>query len=107
VGALGGLVWIRLERDPIHGGAEDLARPLERLRVGDTYVRLFRAQLLADLNGGGFSRVARICLEGEAEYCDALAGERVEHDPDHSTDEPLLLVLIQRHDCFPVSSDFR
>ena len=76
------------------------------LGVIDAEQGLVAQQAMADVDGGGFSRVARVLLEGESQHGDLFPGDGVEHGRHHALHESRLLVVIDRHDLFPVVGDF-
>nr|GMD37573.1 Os03g0757950 [Ipomoea batatas] len=89
VSVLGCLVSVPRDAHLLHGGgAHRLQQPL------------------ADVDGGGFPRVARVFLESESENGYLLARDRVEHRGHDAVHESALLVVIHLNHLFPVVCNF-
>mmetsp|Transcript_18080 Transcript_18080/g.33015 ORF Transcript_18080/g.33015 Transcript_18080/m.33015 type:complete len:264 (-) Transcript_18080:732-1523(-) len=75
------------------------------LGVIDTAMRSIIHEAFAHVDGGGFARVSRVLLEGEAIDGELLPRDRVEHGRDDALNEALLLVVVDVDDLIPVVGD--
>jgi hypothetical protein len=75
---------------------------LLHFRIVDAQKGALVEQKLANVNGGGLARVARVLLEREAKHGDALAVERVEEPRRDEIGEAFLLVVVDANHLVPV-----